>query len=156
MVARGGYEVYSLAKRVDEMFNDDVVTIAQALERWNSHLGRQFGPLSRPQRRTLGLLADHEMQKETMRVGDLAEPLGLTTAGITRMLDTLEGLGYITRSRTPNTDQREVYVTMTDAGVQALQAANEVLLERVQMLVEHLDASERSEFMMLLRKMVLF
>jgi len=156
MLARGGCEAYLVAKRVDEMFNEDVVTIAQALERWNSHLGRQFGPLSRPQRRTLGLLADREMQKETMRVGDLAEPLGLTTAGITRMLDTLEGLGYITRSRTPNTDQREVYVTMTDAGAQALQAANEVLLERVQILVERLDASERTEFMTLLRKMVLF
>jgi DNA-binding MarR family transcriptional regulator len=137
------------------MFNDDVVTIAQALERWNSHLGRQFGPLSRPQRRMLGLLADRAMQEETIRVGDLAEPLGLTTAGITRMLDTLEGLGYITRSRTPNTDQREVYVTMTDAGAQALQAANEVLLERVQVLLERLDTNERAEFMILLRKMVL-
>jgi len=60
------------------------------------------------------------------------------------------------RSRTPNTDQREVYVTMTDAGAQALQAANNVLLERVQVLVERLDVSERAEFMTLLRKMVLF
>ncbi len=45
---------------------------------------------------------------------------------------------------------------MTDAGAQALQAANEVLLERVQVLVERLDARERAEFMTLLRKMVLF
>src|SRR5450432_1941839 len=152
MLARGGCEAYLVAKRVDEMFNDDVVTIAQALERWNSHLGRQFGPLSRPQRRMLGLLADREMQKETMRVGDLAEPLGLTTAGITRMLDTLEGLGYITRSRTPNTDQREVYVTLTDAAVQALQVADQVLLGRVQMLVERLDDRERAALVTLLRK----
>lgn len=137
------------------MFNDDVVTIAQALERWNSQLGRQFGPLSRPQRRMLGLLAEREMQKETVRVGDLAEPLGLTTAGITRMLDTLEGPGYIARSRTPDTDQREVYVTITDAGAEALQAANEVLLERVQALVERLDARERDELVTLLRKLVL-
>ena len=138
------------------MFNDDVVIIAQALERWNSHLGRQFGPLSRPQRRMLGLLAERGMQKERVRVGDLAEPLGLTTAGITRMLDTLEGSGYIMRSRTPNTDQREVYVTITDAGTQALQAANEVLLEHVQALVERLDARERDELVTLLRKLVLF
>ena len=156
MLASGDCEVYLLAKRVDEMFNDDAVTIAQALERWNSHLGRQFGPLSRPQRRTLGLLAERAIRRETMRVGDLAEPLGLTTAGITRMLDTLEGLGYILRSRTPNTDQREVYVTMTDAGAQALQAANEVLLERVQVVVERLDAREREDLVMLLQKLVLF
>ena len=138
------------------MFNDDVVTIVQALERWNSYLGRQFGPLSRPQRRTLSLLADRQVQQETMRVGDLAEPLGLTTAGITRMLDTLEGSGYITRSLTPNTDQREVYVTLTDTGAQALQAANAVLLERVQVLVERLNVRERGDIVTLLRKLLLF
>jgi DNA-binding MarR family transcriptional regulator len=137
------------------MFNDDVVTIAQALERWNTYLGRQFGPLSRPQRRTLQLLADRRGQQEMVRVGDLAEPLGLTTAGITRMLDTLEGLGHITRSRTPNTDQREVYVTLTDAGAQALQDADEVLLGRVQTLVERLDDRERAELVLLLQKLVL-
>ncbi|MBV9256388.1 MAG: MarR family transcriptional regulator [Ktedonobacteraceae bacterium] len=138
------------------MFNDDVVTIAQALERWNTYLGRQFGPLSRPQQRTLRLLADRQGQQETVRVSDLAEPLGLTTAGITRMLDTLEGLGYITRSRSPHTDQREVYVTLTDAGTQALQVANQVLLERIQVLMENLDARERADLVTLLRKLVLF
>ena len=143
-------------ERMDEMFNDDVVTIAQALERWNTYLGRQFGPLSRPQQRALRLLTDRQAQQEQVRVGDLAEPLGVTTAGITRMLDTLEGLGYITRSRTPNTDQREVYVTLTDAGAQALQEANQVLLERVQMLIERLDAGERGELVALLRKLMQF
>jgi MarR family transcriptional repressor of emrRAB len=137
------------------MFNDDVVTIAQALERWNTYLGRQFGPLSRPQQRVLRLLTDRQVQQEMVRVGDLAEPLGVTTAGITRMLDTLEGLGYITRSRTPNTDQRQVYVTLTDAGAQALQVADQVLLGRVQVLIEHLDASERDELAILLRKLML-
>lgn len=143
-------------ERVDKMFNDDVVTIAQALERWNTYLGRQFGPLSRPQQRTLRLLADRQGQQALVRVGDLAEPLGLTSAGITRMLDTLEGLSYITRSRTPNTDQREVYVTLTDTGAQALQAANQVLLERVKTLVERLDARERGELVTLLQKMIHF
>jgi DNA-binding MarR family transcriptional regulator len=138
------------------MFSDDVVTIAQALERWNAYLGRQFGPLSRPQQRALRLLTDRQAQQAMVRVGDLAEPLGVTTAGITRMLDTLEGLGYITRSRTPNTDQREVYVTLTDAGAQALQEADQVLLERVQTLIERLDASERGAFVTLLRKLIAF
>lgn len=141
-------------ERADAMFNEDIVTIAQALERWNTYLGRQFGPLSRPQQRTLRLLADRQEQQEAIRVSDLAEPLGLTAAGITRMLDTLEGMGYIARSRTPYTDQREVYVTLTDAGVQALRIANEVLLGRMQMFVERLDAAERAELVTLLQKMV--
>jgi DNA-binding MarR family transcriptional regulator len=141
---------------MDEMFSDDVVTIAQAVERWNTYLGRQFGPLSRPQQRTLRLLAERQVQQEMVRVGDLAEPLGVTTAGITRMLDTLEGLGYITRSRTPNMDQREVYVTLTAAGAQVLQEADQVLLGRVQVLIERLDDRERGELVLLLRKLVLF
>ncbi len=141
-------------ERMDEMFSDDVMTIAQALERWNTYLGRQFGPLSRPQQRTLRLLAERQVQQEMVRVGELAEPLGVTTAGITRMLDTLEGLGYITRSRTPNTDQREVYVTLTETGAQALQEADQVLLGRVQILIERLDGRERDELVILLRKIV--
>ena len=139
----------------DETFADDVVTIARALDRWTAHLGRQFGPLSRPQRRMLRSLADRLAHQEAMRVSDLAEPLGLTAAGTTRMLDTLEDLGYIARSRSPNTDQRQVYVAMTVAGAQALQVADKVLLERVRVLVERLDAGERAELVTLLQKLVL-
>jgi DNA-binding MarR family transcriptional regulator len=127
----------------------EVVAIAQALDHWYTGLGRQFGPLSRPQRRMLRLLA----AETATRVGDLAERLGLTTAGATRMLDTLEALGYARRFRAPHTDQRQVYVALTPEGERALQQADQVFFERVRARVQGLSAAERATLARLLQKM---
>src|SRR5579863_5353862 len=114
-----------------------IAEIAHALDDWYSELGRQYGPLSRPQRRMLRLVA----AGPSLRVGDLAEGLGLTTAGATRMLDTLESLGYATRARgAQNTDQRQVYVSLTAEGAEALRAADAVYVARVATLAERLNA----------------
>lgn len=131
----------------DEMRACEIVAIAQGLDDWNSLLGRQFGPLSRPQRRMLRLL-DLE---QGVRVGDLGEELGLTTAGTTRMLDKLEQLGYASRTRDQKTDQRQVYVTLTPAGQQALKEADKVFLERVQSTLSILNETELSTLADLLR-----
>jgi DNA-binding MarR family transcriptional regulator len=125
----------------------EVTSIAETLEKWHSQLGRQFGPLSRPQRRTLRLL----VSVRSMRVSDLAEQLGLTTAGATRMLDTLEAQGYATRARLPLTDQREVYVTLTEAGGRALAQADAVYFERVSTSVQRLSLEERRTLAKLLQ-----
>jgi DNA-binding MarR family transcriptional regulator len=78
-----------------------------------------------------------------MRVSDLADQLGLTTAGATRMLDTLEAQGYATRARLPLTDQREVYVALTESGDRALTQADTVYFERVSASVQRLSLEER-------------
>src|SRR5258708_15982749 len=84
----------------------EVAAIAHALDEWYTRLGRQFGPLTRPQRRMLRLL-----QVDTMvRVGDLGEQLGLTTAGTTPMLDKLETIGYAAPSRPPHHHPPQVYM----------------------------------------------
>ena len=124
----------------------EIEEIARGLERWNSLLGRQFGPLSRPQRRVMSLLT----AGAEMRVGDLAERLGTTTAGATRMVDTLEDLGYVRRFRVPDTDQRQVSVALTDAGIQALRAADSVFMEQVQRTVAGLPAADRTTLARLL------
>jgi DNA-binding MarR family transcriptional regulator len=133
----------------NEASTPDAVAIAHALDEWNTLLGRQFGPLSRPQRRMLHLLDE----KKAVRVGDLAETLGLTTAGTTRMLDKLESLGYAQRARVPHTDQRQVHVTLTQAGKQALEIADRVFLERVRATLLVLDKEERATLARLLRTM---
>jgi DNA-binding MarR family transcriptional regulator len=125
----------------------EVRAIAEALEKWHSQLGRQFGPLSRPQRRTLRLLAS----VPSMRVSDLAEQLGLTSAGATRMLDTLEVQGLATRARLPRADQREVYVSLTEAGGWALAQADAVYFERVSTGVQRLSLEERHTLAKLLQ-----
>jgi DNA-binding MarR family transcriptional regulator len=127
-----------------------VQSIAETLDTWHLQLGRQFGPLSRPQRRALRLLAS----KVSMRVSDLAEQLGLTTAGATRMLDTLEAQGYSTRARVPLTDQREVYVTVTKAGTVALALADAVYFERISLSVARLSLEEQRTLASLLQAML--
>ncbi len=131
----------------DEHIATEMAIIARAVDEWNSRLGRQFGPLSRPQRRMLRLLHT----ETTVRVGDLGEQLGLTTAGTTRMLNKLEERGYATRSRMAQHDQRQVYVTLTSAGAAALQEAELVFLERMRTTLGVLTASERAELAKLLQ-----
>ena len=129
--------------------NAQISAIAHALDDWYTHLGRQFGPLSRPQRRMLHFIGS----KAQTRVSDLAERLGLTTAGATRMLDTLEAQGYATRARVPQKDQRQVYVTLTPAGEEALRLADEMFLGRIAEMAQRLNVDERGELARLLRAM---
>jgi DNA-binding MarR family transcriptional regulator len=130
----------------DEARRRELVAIAHDLDDWYSLLGRQFGPLSRPQRRMLRLL-DREQAR---RVGDLAEELDLTTAGATRMLDKMESLGYATRTRAAHSDQRQVYVTLTEAGQQALQEADAAFLARVEKTLHALTREEQASLAHLL------
>ena len=125
----------------------EAAAIAHALDEWYTRLGRQFGPLTRPQRRMLRLLHVDTM----VRVGDLGEQLGLTTAGTTRMLDKLEAMGYAARSRTAQHDLRQVYVTLTPAGVLALQEAERVFLARMLDFLSNLSPPERAMLAHLLR-----
>lgn len=127
----------------------DIAQIAQDLDDWYSALGRQFGPLSRPQRRMLRAL-DVE---QAIRVSDLAEVLGLTTAGTTRMLDKLESLDYAVRARDLHSDQRQVYVRLTTAGKNALSTANAAFLSQVQTTLNRLDEGECATLALLLRAM---
>jgi DNA-binding MarR family transcriptional regulator len=135
--------------KTNEDLTPDAVAIAHALDEWYTLLGRQFGPLSRPQRRMLHLLDE----EKRVRVSELGEALGLTTAGTTRMLDKLEAFGYARRTRIPQSDQRQVYVTLTQAGKQALQVADTVFLERVQAILRVLDEEERVTLAHLLHTM---
>lgn len=125
----------------------EATAIASALDRWYDQLGRQFGPLSRPQRRMLRLLS----MDTKVRVSDLSERLGVTTAGTTRMLDKLESLGYAARSRMDQYDQRQVYVTLTAEGAAALREAEGVFLERVQAILYRLNPTEQETLAHLLQ-----
>ncbi len=132
---------------------DVTPTIARALDVWNNRLGRQFGPLSRPQRRALRTLHELSVAKPPVRVSDLAERLGVTSAGATRMLSKLEDFSFISRVRVPEGDQREVFVALTVSGVQALEAANAVYFDRVREELRRLDEIEQQTLAHLLEKL---
>ena len=131
----------------ENMEPNDVAEIAAMLDAWHASLGRQFGPLSRPQRRMMRLLNGGV----SLRVGELADQLGLTTAGTTRMLDKLGS--YVVRSRASGSDQRQVFVTLSPVGEQALRAADAIFLERVQFSLSGLTETERAMLVQLLRKL---
>ena len=137
----------------DVAHDANAVAIARTLELWISGLGRQFGPLSRRQRHTLRALTEMGRTGGSVRAGDLAEFLGITSAGATRMLNRLEDDGYISRFRDPEADQREVYIASTAAGAEALRAANEVYFELVERRLERLDDGERETLARLLGKL---
>lgn len=124
--------------------------IAERLDALSLELGREFGPLSRSKRRALLLLAN----APSMRVSDLAEQLGLTSAGATRMLDNLEAQEFVTRSRLPLADQREVYVALTETGKEALTQANAVYLARISASAARLTPEERNTLADLLGAML--
>lgn len=59
-----------------------------------------------------------------MRRVDLAGEVLLTASGVTRLLDGLEGSGYVERG-TCESDRRVVYAVLTDEGQEKLTAAGE-------------------------------
>lgn len=124
--------------------------LALALDDWHVRIGRQFGPLTRSQRRILHLLA----HTDGLKVGDVAEQLSLTTAGATRMIDKLETLGYAYRFRTPHEDQRRVYVAPTPDGLTALAEADRHFLAVVRASLTPLATEERQVLLALLQKIV--
>lgn len=127
--------------------------IARGFDRWSASLGREFGPLSRPQRRALHALADRTATNQATRVGDIAAALQFTTAGATRLLDTLEALGYVTRYRAPNVDQRQVYLTLTLTGHAALEQADRAFTARVAASLAPLSEAERQTLAALLARL---
>ena len=138
---------------VEQDAPDASARIAHALDRLYTQLGRQYGPLSRPLRRALRLLAERADGGEPTRVGDLAAGLELTTAGATRLLDRLEELGYAERYRTPGQDQRQVGVRLTAAGREALAQADAAFAARARATLAPLTAAERSRLAVLLERL---
>lgn len=69
------------------------------------------------------------------------------------MLDTLEELGYLGRARAVDSDERQVYVSLTPAGERALQASDAVYLDRVRASLSGLTETETATLERLLRKL---
>ncbi len=66
-----------------------------------------------------------------LAIGELGEQVVLTSGGITRLVDRIEKVGYVTRRPCPQ-DRRVQYVVITVQGWQKLQEAIPVHLENLQ------------------------
>lgn len=92
-------------------------------------LGKMEADLRASTGLTLGqydvLLRLHEAPGNSLRMGDLAQQVLVTTSGVTRVADRLVNAGLVERVR-PDADRRVVTVSMTPAGKETLRAASAI------------------------------
>jgi MarR family transcriptional regulator, 2-MHQ and catechol-resistance regulon repressor len=60
--------------------------------------------------------------EQRLRMAELARQVGLSTSGLTRLVDRIEAAGYLTRQACP-TDRRGAEAVLTDEGAALLQSA---------------------------------
>lgn len=84
--------------------------------------------------------------------GKLAEQTLVTTGGITLRVDRLESSGLVRRDRDPN-DGRVVYVTLTDEGMEVIDAVVEDHFHNEQRMLIGLTTSEQQQLAELLSKL---
>ena len=78
-----------------------------------------------------------------LRMSEIAERVLLSRSGLTRLVDRLEELGYVTRCSV-ETDGRGAYAELTEAGLAKLRAARRTHLEGVrEYFLERLSADEQ-------------
>jgi DNA-binding MarR family transcriptional regulator len=66
-----------------------------------------------------------------LRMNRLAASLVLSRSGLTRRIDRMEAAGFVARESAPN-DRRGAYAVLTEAGLEALVAAQVVHLEGIE------------------------
>jgi DNA-binding MarR family transcriptional regulator len=88
----------------------------------------------------LMFLADAPQHR--LRMAEIADQVLLSRSGLTRLVDRLVQLGYVTRCAAEN-DGRGAYAELTDAGLEAFQAAQRTHREGVrEFYLDHLSATD--------------
>ncbi len=122
------------------MAKNNFLKLLMKLSKANAVINRRFGiqGLSLTDLMVLYYLA--EAADEKMRPVDLAEKLGLTASGITRVLLPMEKIGLVKRSAEKN-DARISYAALAPAGKRVLEES----LERSDLLSQELFTANREE-----------
>lgn len=126
--------------------NPEEMRAWRAFAEVNSHLMAALEADLAPHRLSFGdyevLVHLSEAGDRRLRMGDLADRLGLSPSGLTRRLDGLVKLGYVRRM--PSTaDRRVMLATLTDDGLRAMRKAAEDHVASVRHhLIDRLDAEQ--------------
>lgn len=102
-------------------------------------LGDALGDVTLAQFRALTLIR----RTGAMRVGDLADELAIRPSSSSRMVDRLQGAGYLTRHPAAG-DRREVSVQLTPAGERLVHEAMAHRRAALTAILSHLTSAERS------------
>ena len=98
------------------------------------------------------LIELQEAPDHRLRMAELARRVVLSRSGLTRLVDRLEGEGYLTREQAPG-DRRGFYATITEQGVSALRTAWPIYSRGIQRyFAEALSTEEAETLAALLQK----
>lgn len=86
-----------------------------------------------------------------LRVSDLAELLGIDTPGVTRKVQQLERLGYVTSETDPD-DKRAKRISLTRSGEKTIDRMLSALNKRLARLFEGWESDELSTFVISLER----
>ncbi|MBI3647586.1 MAG: MarR family transcriptional regulator [Actinobacteria bacterium] len=91
------------------------------------------------------------LAEASVRVGELADQLGLAESSVTRLVDRLEGHRLVVRRVLP-TDRRSIAVALTPAGRRVAEAVARGRRAYLTEMLEALEPSERGELVRLFAK----
>jgi DNA-binding MarR family transcriptional regulator len=131
----------------------DVADLLQAVGRQlRRAAGSQLGPLGLTdgQGRVLRVL---DQARTPMRMGDLAERLGIVPRSATSVIDVLEEHGFVARRPDPD-DRRATLVALTPKGRRVLQSVRARRTAAATKLLERLSPADRAELHRLLRALL--
>lgn len=101
------------------------------------------------------LVMTRDADKKALTVTEISNLLQITPAGVTHLINPLEGAGYIERLQDPN-DRRIVRIGLTDKGSQAAEVIISEVRENLIGLVNHLGEEDSKTLICLMTKAIEF
>ncbi len=92
----------------------------------------------------------NEASKKTMRRIELAESIGLSASGVTRLLLPMEKIGLVSKEANPR-DARVSLVKLTKTGVKIYKESEASFNQTTQSLIAPLTDSQRNKFIDIIR-----
>ena len=128
-----------------------LIATSHRLQRvFNTRLSRQKGAVKLSGPRLRLLLAVEEAGR--LRMGDLAEDLGITARTVTTLVDALEKEGLLIRLPDP-TDRRATLLELTDRARAQFEQVRSLQMELGEELVAPLDLQQRRQLLDLLGRL---
>ena len=94
-------------------------------------------------------------EKKALTVTEISNLLQITPAGVTHLINPLEGAGYIERLQDPS-DRRVVLIGLTDKGTQVAETLISEVQENLIGLVNHLGEEDSKTLIRLMSKAIEF
>lgn len=101
------------------------------------------------------LVMSKDADKKALTVTEISNLLQITPAGVTHLINPLEGAGYIERLQDPN-DRRIVRIGLTDKGSQAAEVIIAEVRENLIGLINHLGEEDSKTLIRLMTKAIEF